>query len=496
MFHLITPEKAGVSSENVLRFLRKLESRGLVMHSVLMMRGEEIFAEYYWKPFHRDFCHRMYSQTKSYVSVAVGLLEEDGLIRLDDPIHRYFPEKIDRELPPHLSALTIRDMLMMQTCGETAWWFSHPDPDRTHLYFASNTADHPSGMHWTYDSPGSQVLCALVEKLTGETLFDFLDRRIFRELGTFRTAAILKTKTDDSFGDSALLCTTRDMASFARFVMNGGTWHGKRLMNEAYLRTAASRLADNNLTGFHGAFTDGYGYQIWTTKHGGFAFNGMGCQLTICIPQKDFIFSCTADNQGFAAAKDLIDCALFEEIIEPMADAPLPDNPDMQQKCRKLGDSLKLASLRGSTQSPFADEISGKRFVCEANPAGITEFTLDFHPDGTGEWRYVNAQGEKRLPFGMGENVFGKFPQYGYSTLHAGAPSIDGSLYDCAASAVWCEERKLHLKVQIIDQYLGNLLVTFAFRDEMAYVTMAKTAEAFLDEYQGGMIAAVRQTEG
>lgn len=489
MFQTITPEQAGISSANVFRFLRALESRGLVMHSVLMMRAESIFAEYYWKPFHRDFCHRMYSQTKSFVSVAIGLLEEDGLLHLDDTIARYFPEKIDRELPPHLAALTIRDMLMMETCGEAERWFDHPDPDRTHLYFASNSADHPSGMYWTYDSPGSQVLCALVEKLTGGTLFDFLNRRIFRELGTFKTATILRTKTDDSFGDSALLCTTRDVASFARFVMNYGTWHGKRLMNERYLRTATSRLADNNLTGFHGAFTEGYGYQIWTTKRGGFAFNGMGCQLTICIPQKDFIFSCTADNQGFEAAKDLIYSALFEEIIDPMADAPLPEDPGMQKKCRDMGESLQLASLQGSTHSSFAPSISGQRFVCESNPTGITEFTLTFHPDGTGEWRYVNAQGEKRLAFGMGRNTFGKFPQYGYSTLHAGAPSTDGSLYDCAASAVWCEEKKLRLKVQIIDQYLGNLQVTFSFRDAMAYVTMAKTAEAFLEEYQGAFLA-------
>ena len=59
MFQSITPEQAGISSANVFRFLRALESRGLVMHSLLMMRAESIFAEYYWKPFHRDFCHRM-----------------------------------------------------------------------------------------------------------------------------------------------------------------------------------------------------------------------------------------------------------------------------------------------------------------------------------------------------------------------------------------------------------------------------------------------------
>lgn len=65
MFSTITPEQAGISARHVEQFLRTLEKRGLATHSVLLMRGNDIFAEYYWKPFHKDFCHRMYSQTKS-----------------------------------------------------------------------------------------------------------------------------------------------------------------------------------------------------------------------------------------------------------------------------------------------------------------------------------------------------------------------------------------------------------------------------------------------
>lgn len=112
----------------------------------------------------------MHSQTKSFVSGAIGLLEEDGLLWLNDIIAQYFPEKIDCELPPYLSSLTIRDMLLMETCGEAERWFTHPTPYRTQLYFAFNSADHLSDKHWTYDSSGSQVLRTLVEKITGGLL--------------------------------------------------------------------------------------------------------------------------------------------------------------------------------------------------------------------------------------------------------------------------------------------------------------------------------------
>ena len=488
MFQKISPEKAGVRSQNVLDFIAALERRGVVMHSVLLMKGEDLFAEYYWKPFHKDLCHRMYSQTKSFVGVAIGLLEEDGLLKLDDPVHTYFPDKIDRELPPYLKELTIRQMLMMQTSGAAPSWFFHPDPDRTHLYFSENSGDHPAGTQWKYDSPGSQVLCALVERLAGRSLFDFLNERIFRALGTFQTATILKTKTEDSFGDSALLCTTRDIASFGRFVMNYGMWHGKRLMNEAYLRTATSRLADKDRTGFAGACTDGYGYQIWSTPYGGFAFNGMGAQLTICIPEKDLIFSCTGDNQGFPAAKDLICSAFYELIVEHMSPASLPEDAETYRRCLQLEEKLTLSCLKGETTSPFAENVNGKTYLCGENPMGIREFSLEFLPDGTGVWHYLNEQGEKSLPFGLGKNVFCKFPQKGYSSLHAGLPD-ENNLYDCACSAVWGQKNMLKLKVQIIDQYLGNLFVTFSFRDDLVTVTMEKTAEAFLNEYKGNLVA-------
>ena len=89
----------------------------------------------------------------------------------------------------------------------------------------------------------------------------------------------------------------------------------------------------------------------------------------------------------------------------------------------------------------------------------------------------------------MGRNVFGKFPQQGYSGDHAGLPDTAGNLYDCAASAVWRQDNVLKLKVQIIDRYLGSLFVIFAFRDDLAAVTMEKYAEAFLGEYQGTLVA-------
>ena len=172
MFKTVFPENKGVSSGNIADYISYLKRRGIIMHSILMLRGNDIIAEYYYEPFHKEFQHRMYSETKSYVSIAIGLLEEEGKLNLDDKIVDWFPEKIDCEISPNLKEQTIKNMLMMETSVYPDYWFTSGNPDRVNLYFHGRPKPYPAGTIWEYDSPGSQVLCALVEKITGKYLLE------------------------------------------------------------------------------------------------------------------------------------------------------------------------------------------------------------------------------------------------------------------------------------------------------------------------------------
>lgn len=486
MFERISPEEAGVKSEHIKEYISLLNRRSMPMHSVLMMKGDKLFAEYYWAPFTKDTIHRMYSQTKSYTSVAIGLLWEGGLIDLDRPIAEYFPEKINTTLPLPLARQTVREMLTMTTVGEAANWFAqHDQPDRTKMYLNFNRkAGREAGTIWEYDSAGSQVLSSLVEKISGMTTFDFLYERIFRHLGTFKTATMLKTRNGDSWGDSALVCTPRDMMSFAKFVMNLGTFEGKRLMGEEYLRAATARQVDNS-ENLELVFRHGYGYQIWRVEEG-FAFVGMGSQFTICIPERDLIFVCTADTQGIANANDFIVGEFFDRIVYPMSDRPLPKNPDAEAELARETADLRLYSVKGAQDSPYRKRLEGVEYIADPNPMGIERFSFSFSEDGkSGTLTYVNAQGKKQLPFGINHNVFGKFPELGYSNDFGGLRTTDGFMYDDAVSAAWVQENKLLINVQIIDRYFGNGRWTFAFKGDFASVRMFKTAEDFLNEYVG-----------
>ena len=488
MFEKVTPESVGISSGEVKRLIDYLNYNDLSTHALLLVRGDKIFTEAYWKPFDKDFCHRQYSQTKSFVGIAIGLLISDGKLSLDDKIAELLSEKIDTEIPEYLKGQTIRNMLTMCTVGEQRWWFGMSDPDRVHIYFNGRTAAKLPGALWEYDSAGSQVLSCLVEKLTGMPLLDFLRERLFSHMGTFKTAKILKTPNGDSWGDSAMICTARDMASFAKLLMDGGRWQGRQLIDEDYVRAATSKLVDNSEEKHGHVFGHGYGYQIWRTSHNGFAFTGMGGQLTVVLPEKELIFVINSDNQGNGSGYDIIVNGFFSFIADRIADGALPEN---ENEYRELNDkiaSLELYALKGLPECPLAGKIDGVTYVCDENPLGMTKFSFSFG-EGEGEFRYTNEQGDKVIPFGINKNVFGKFPELGYSDEVGREVTTNGHMYSDAVSLRFTQDNKLQIKVQIIDKYFGNFLATFAFVGDEVACKFTATAENFLGKYRGEFVA-------
>lgn len=489
MFQNVSPERAGIHSKKVLEFLKILEKYNFCTHDFIMARGKNIFAEGYYAPFHKDFKHRMYSVSKSFVGVAVGLAVEDGLLSLDDKFVKFFPEYLNENTNEFLEDMTIREMLTMETSmNKRVWWFSSGTLDRCEVYFRT-AAERISGTNFTYDSPGSFMLCAIVERLTGKPFLEYLKERFLLKAGFSEDTYCLQCPGEHSFGDSGVMCRARDLLVFARFVMDGGKIDGVSYMDENYLREATSKQVSNSHGGevHYGGY--GYGYQIWKAPNDGFAFVGMGDQFAICDREKDFIFIINSDNQGRSPmTRGILYHALYTTIIdnlgEPLAeDAACEESTEGYKELQEYISNLKLFSLNEAKTSPFAQEINGKTYVLDENPMGIEYVHFDLEKE-KGILTYKNAQGIKKLPFGFGYNEFSKFPQEGYSDLVATIP-VEGHLYDCAVSADWPEKKKLRIKVQIIDKYFGNLSMEFGFKEDRVGIYMIKNAEAFLCEYEG-----------
>ncbi len=469
-----SPESLGIPSGAILNFLQRIDSERICMHGFLLVRRNNIAAEGYWTPWSAERKHRMYSVSKSFVALAVGMMIDEGRLTLDDRVADYFPDKLPDKLHPWLAASTVRDLLTMST-AHSSTSYTRDDPDWVWTFF-NRTPSHPPGTIFSYDTAATVVLTATVERLADMPFLDYMRPRFLDRIGFSPDAWCVRTPEGGSWGGSGVICTLRDLARVALACMNGGMWGEERVLPEEYLRVRSRRKSTMVIGG-----NSGYGYQIWREQENGFSFRGMGSQYAICFPDRKFLFVCIADTQG-APAGSAIPAVMREEIYPHLSDAPLPEDRDAQAALSDKIERLAVLPIPGSPDSRVASEVGGAWYALEDNPMGITRMRLSFHGD-YGTWEYTNGQGNNVLRFGIGRVLSGKFPQRNYFGEQIG--SVPGIEYESLASAAWVDEKTLNMEVSITDIYLGALRISFAFKGEEIGVFMIKQAEWFLEEYNG-----------
>lgn len=482
-FTYTTPEKVGVSSENVIKFMTELERFGVYLHSFALIKGNEIFAEMYRKPFKKGELHRMYSTTKTFASMALGILIGEGKVKLEDKVIKYFPEYKDCKYS-QVQDMTIEDMLRMSTCFTGGTTYKVSDKDWVSTFFNTDTS-HPAGTIFNYDTSASYMCNVIVERLTGMPFIEFLKEKALNKIGFSKDSRVLKTPEGYSWGGSALLASTLDLARLARLVMLDGEWDGEQLLPRDYVVKAKSNLIDNAQSGFqttHGGH--GYGYQIWRTVDNTFSFLGMGEQLAICMPEEDLLFVCTADCQGIAGiSRSTIYINLWHFIKDTIIKGELSENEVEYKKLKDLCDSSDFPVYPGNITSPIANIIRGKKYNLTANPMGIKYISFDYDDNGNGVMKYENAQGCKELKFGIGKYIIDTFPQDGYFGEYVGTDC--GRRYRCITSGAWTNDTTLHIKSDLIDDYFGNLSIIAVFKGDEISLYMEPHAEWFLNEYKG-----------
>lgn len=481
-----SPESKGISSSSLLHFVKKINDKKIPMHSLLIARGDDIILNAYWAPFDNKTLHRQNSVTKSFVALAIGLLEEEGKLRLLDKVIDYFPESSEYEIHEEIKEQTIYDLLTMRTSfarEKGSHWVRDKKYDRIKDYF-TETPEKTRGTLFNYDSRGSYILGVIVERITGKPFMEYLKEKILLKIGFSKNSVCISDPAGYSWSDSGLLCTAEDLYRVGKFINQGGVWEGIRLMNEDFLRDATSCIT-SNCVGGNDADNNihGYGYQIWHEIMDGFGFHGMGMQYMICIPKLDFYLVCNADTQGNDNARAIF-LDMYEDFVqENLHDEPLPENTAAYNSLLEYCKNLELTFLSCNAQSKMQESLNGKTFVLNNNPMGIRWFVLNFDDD-CGNLVYENAQGKKCLSFGIGKNIITEFPEDGYANMRI-SESIEGYRYPCAVSAAWQDERTFALKVQVIGNHLGGLYVRFGFDRNRVSLDMRKTTNCFFNEYNG-----------
>lgn len=312
--HSTIPENMGVSSDSIYRFINRLTKDKLPMHSILLARHGQLIEQVYYEPYKSDALHRLYSVSKSFTSIGIGLLIEEGRLSLEDPIINYFPDKLPKKVHPWIEQMTIQDMLRMQTCHSKTTYKEDLKKDWVESFFTTRP-DHQPGTIFRYDTSSSHTLCALVERMTGKPMLEFMRNKFLDEIGFSKEAYMLTDPFGISMGGSGLVATPMDLMKFAIIIMNVGKLGKKQLIPEWYIKEAISHQTVNKVEGAIVEETFGYGYQFWCIRHGGFACYGLGGQLAICLPKQDLICITTADTTKIKGGNQFIYDSLYEEIL-------------------------------------------------------------------------------------------------------------------------------------------------------------------------------------
>ncbi len=477
----VSPESEGIPSRAISRFIDKIKKYKMNIHSFAFLRRGFVAAEAYAKPFFdENFMHRMYSCSKSVVSLAVGKLVKEKRIRLTDKICDYFPEYTDEYTDESIKNITIEDMLEMSVPPLTDAYALRPDLPWTESFFKVKGVK-PSGTIFDYNSSSTFILGVLVEKLVGKTFIDYL-RPEFDKIGVGENVYCVLSPDGHAWGGSGVVCTMRDFIKICLLVAERGKHDGEILLPEDYLARATSKRVSNyTRNDYTPRKSEGYGYQFWITDKGYSAY-GMGSQYAFFFPDKDLLFVCTGDTQ--VSADDFCGEFLYEwvsDVYDEVTDKKLDEGDDYEILKRKT-DEFSLPDFCGVKQTPFAGEINGKKYILRANEMGIKWFRVWLNNDD-GFFEYENARGVKRLNFGLCGYKQGKFPETNFYSRRVGIPS--GIEQDCIVAAEWTEEKKLLIRAYVIGSNFGNVFITLGFKGDEVGVAMNKKAEFFMDDYEG-----------
>ncbi len=320
------PEAQGVSSAGIRAFIEAVDEKVDTMHSFMLVRHGRVIAEGWWKPEAADTPHVLYSLSKSFTSTAVGLAVADGEMSVDDPVLKYFPDDAPAEASDKLKAMRVRDLLTMSTGHQTEPKFTPEVP--WVQSFLAHPVEHKPGAHFLYNSPGTYMCSAIVQKVTGQTVLDYLRPRIFEPLG-IEGAEWSTSPQGIAAGGWGLFLKTEDIAKFGQLYLQKGRWNGKQLLPSAWIEQATSKQVSNGSDPSRD-WDQGYGFQFWRCRHGAYRGDGAFGQFCLVLPEQDAVVVITADTKDMQGELNVV----WDRLLPAFQDAPLAENADEETKLK------------------------------------------------------------------------------------------------------------------------------------------------------------------
>ncbi|MFN3150301.1 serine hydrolase domain-containing protein [Bremerella sp.] len=328
-----TPESQGVSSKAIQDYIQTADREVNSMHSFMLVRHGKVVAEAWWAPESAEKPHILWSLSKSFTSTAVGFAVAEGKLSIDDPVLKFFPDDAPENPSANLKAMRVRDLLTMNTGHQDELnWREQADWAKA---FLAHPVPHKPGTHFRYNTPATYMLSAIVQKVTGQTVLDYLTPRLFEPLGIEKP--VWETSPQGiSIGGYGLYLRTEDIAKFGQLYLQKGMWNGEQLIPKAWIDMATSKQVSNG-SSLESDWDQGYGFQFWRCRHGAFRGDGKDGQFCIVLPEQDAVVAITAHTGNMQAELNVV----WDKLLPAFGDQALADDPKAREALEKTIAELK-----------------------------------------------------------------------------------------------------------------------------------------------------------
>lgn len=438
-----TPEAEGVSATAILEFLEEVDLLGLELHSFMMLRHGKVIAEGWWEPYGPQFVHTMYSMSKSFTSTAVGFAIAERKLSVEDRVTSFFPDDLPEKISENLAAMQVKHLLTMATGNEKEPTGTVVKEENWVRTFLAQSFSHPPGSVFMYNSAATYMCSAIVQKVTGQTVLDFLTPRLFSPLG-ITGMQWESCPRGINTGGWGLSIQTEGLAKFGQLLLQKGRWQDQQILPAAWIDEATKfhiQQPGDDKPGRPKAKNDwlqGYGYQFWRCQ--GTAFRGDGAfgQFTIVVPEQDAVIVMTSDNGNMQGQLDLV----WKHLLPACERADLPTADKGEELAGRLG-MLKVDLPSGSDRSPIDATGPRRSYTLEANDLGFTRVGFNFEPKLCMITLSTESKGYSiACPFGSYVFTQADIPGTPPRLIAGGKPKTTPNS-KIAASAAWTDDKTL-----------------------------------------------------
>ncbi len=302
------------------KYLKAVADAKQDLHSIMVLQHGKVVAEHWLGEGDANKPHILNSVSKTFTSMAVGFAIAEGKLKLTDKVISFFPEEAPAAPNENVKAMTVRNLLTMSSghaTDPTANIRKSEDQNWAKAFFDAPVEEQPGSRH-VYNSLGTYMLSAIVQKVTGEKVIDYLYPRLFRPLGIVG-ATWQESPQGINAGGWGLYLKTEDLAKVGQFLLQKGEWNGEQLLPKEWIEEASSnqiasypantpkeKYPEMKQGDKRSDWLQGYGYQMWRCRHNCFRADGANGQYIIVVPERDAVIAMTANIGNMQAELDLV----------------------------------------------------------------------------------------------------------------------------------------------------------------------------------------------